>query len=163
MFSKLKQEIISLNAGVKDVAYSERAKKLRSKLLKIGLPMAIIGFVGVFVCFVLFATAGFDAFDSNGFSARILVPFILFMPFGTLAGIGAAITTLGFRIVVTGYTTNLIDEVVGNNCPSCGGTIDADMNFCIKCGAKIKKVCPSCKFVNNHKSEFCSKCGNKLD
>ena len=71
LFSGLGDEIKALNSDVKNVANCERAKKLRRKLLSIGLPMAIIGFAGVFTCFVLFATAGFSGFNENGFTAKI--------------------------------------------------------------------------------------------
>ena len=124
---------------MKNVANSQRAKKLRKKLLLIGLSMAIIGFLGVFICFILFATAGFSAFDSNGFSSRIFIPFFLFVSFGVLATIGSTIASYGFRIVVVGYTTQLIDETVGNNCPECGDKIENDEFFCSKCGYQVKK------------------------
>ena len=163
MFKNLHETIKALNADVKNVANCEKAKKLKKRLLLIGLPLAIIGYVGVFVCFVLFATAGFSAFGPNGFTARILVPFILFIPCGVVGAIGSMIASLGFKIVITGYTSNLIDETVGNNCPSCGETIDMDMNFCTKCGARVRKECANCKHVNHHKSVYCEKCGNELD
>lgn len=161
-FNGLKEEIKALNSDVNNVANCERAKQLRSKLLTIGLSMAIIGFVGVFICFILFATAGFSAFSENGFSARILVPFFLIIPCAIVGGIGASIASLGFKIVVTGYTTKLIDETVGNNCPKCGDRIDADEMFCSKCGYRVKKECPNCKAINSHKDKFCKKCGKEL-
>ena len=163
MFNNLQETIKALNADVKNVANCEKAKRLRKKLLAIGLPLAICGFLGVFIFFVLFATAGFDAIGSNGFSARIMVPFLLFIPCGVVGGIGSMIASLGFKIVITGYTTNLINETVGNNCPNCGETIGSEMYFCSKCGTKVRKECPNCKYVNNHKSEYCEKCGTKLN
>lgn len=163
MFKKLQETINSLNADVKNVTNCEKAKKLRKKLLAIGLPLAIGGFLGVFICFVLFATAGFDAMGPNGFSARIMVPFLLLIPCGIVGGIGSTIASLGFKIVITGYTTNLINETVGNNCPNCGETIGSEMYFCSKCGAKVRKECSNCKHINNYKSYYCEKCGTKLD
>lgn len=163
MFEKLQETINSLNADVKNVTNCEKAKKLRKKLLAIGLPLAIGGFLGVFICFVLFATAGFDAMGPNGFSARIMVPFLLLIPCGIVGGIGSTIASLGFKIVITGYTTNLINETVGNNCPNCGETIGSEMYFCSKCGAKVRKECSNCKHINNYKSYYCEKCGTKLD
>ena len=163
MFNNLQETIKALNADVKNVANCEKAKRLRKKLLAIGLPLAICGFLGVFICFALFATAGFDAMGSNGFSARIMVPFLLFIPCGVVGGIGSMIASLGFKIVITGYTTDLINETVGNNCPNCGETIGSEMYFCSKCGTKVRKECPNCKYVNNHKSEYCEKCGTKLN
>ena len=163
MFKNLQETIKALNADVKNVANCEKAKRLRKKLLAIGLPLAIGGFLGVFICFALFATAGFDAMGPNGFSARIMVPFLLFIPCGVVGGIGSRIASLGFKIVITGYTANLINETVGNNCPNCGETISSEMHFCSKCGTKVRKECPNCKYVNNHKSDYCEKCGTKLN
>ena len=125
--------------------------------------MAIGGFLGLFICFVLFATAGFDAMGPNGFSARIMIPFLLFIPCGVVGGIGAMITMLGFKIIVTGYASNLINETVGNNCPNCGATFSLNMLFCSKCGTKLKKECSNCKHINNHQNDYCEKCGTKLD
>ena len=163
MFDNLRETIRGLNADVKNVANCQRARKLKSTLLLIGLPLAIIGFGGVFVCFALFATAGFDAFGPNGFTPRILVPFLLFIPCGVVGAIGARLASLGFKIVVTGYTTNLIDEVVGNNCPHCGAEYSAASRFCPKCGRQVRKECPHCQHINSHKNAYCEKCGHKLD
>ncbi len=58
MFKGLTEEIIRLNNSAKTVANCEKAKNLRKKLLSIGLPMAILGFIGIFVCIILFMTAG---------------------------------------------------------------------------------------------------------
>ena len=163
MFKGLQDTIKALNAVVSNVANCEKAKKLRRTLLSIGIPMAAVGFIGLFTCFVLFATAGMDAFGPNGFTARIMVPFILFIPCGLIGGIGASIASLGFKIVVTGYTTNLINETVGNVCPNCKANINPDMPFCKKCGYKLVNTCPSCNHENDHQSEFCEKCGTKLN
>ena len=162
MFKNLQETIKALNADVKNVANCEKAKKLRKKLLTIGLPLAIGGFLGMFICFALYATAGMNAFGPNGFTARIMVPFLLFMPCGVVGAIGSMIASLGFKIVVTGYTTNLINETVGNNCPNCGETINSEMIFCSKCGSKVKNECSNCKHINSHKSDYCEKCGTKL-
>ena len=125
--------------------------------------MSIIGWLGLFVCFALFATAGRAAFGPDGFTARLMVPFILCIPFGAMGAIGAEIASLGFKIVVTGYATNLIDEVVGNNCPNCGESINSEMCFCTKCGTAVRKECPNCKYVNDVKNDYCAKCGTKLN
>lgn len=163
MFKGLTEEIKRLNNSAKTVANCEKAKALRKKLLSIGLPMAIIGFLGAFVCFILFATAGFGAFSDNGFSARILIPFILTIPCFVVGAIGAIIAGLGLKILITGYTTNIIDETVGNNCPNCGDVITDEEVFCSKCGTKLKVECPDCKTINSVKNNHCSKCGKKLN
>ena len=162
MFKNLEEEIKALNSDANNVANSEKAKRLRKKLLTIGLPLAIVGFLGVFVCFVLFATAGFAAFGSNGFTARVLVPFFLIIPCAVVGGIGSTIAAYGFKIVIVGYTTKLIDNTVGNNCPKCGDKISSDEIFCSKCGYQLKKEGPNCKTINSHKDKFCKKCGKEL-
>ncbi len=163
MFKNLNEEIKRLNSDVKTVANCKRAKSLRNKLLGIGLPMAIIGFGGAFTCFILFATAGFDAFSPDGgFTPRILIPFILLIPCALLGSIGTSIARMGFNILVTAYTTDLIDETVGNRCPACNESLDGDENFCSKCGAKIKNECPHCHEINDIDDKFCKQCGTSL-
>ena len=163
MFNNLSEEIKALNADVHNVANCEKAKKLRGTLLGVGLPLAIIGFVGVIICFAAFVKIAFASVQAGGFSSEILVPFISIIPLAFIGGIGAKLASLGFGIVATSYTTNLIKETVGNNCPNCGNTISEGMAFCTNCGAKVKKECPNCKHINNLKSDFCEKCGTKLN
>ena len=162
IFSGLGAEIKALNSNVKDVANSERAKQLRKKLLLIGISMAIIGFTGVLICMVMFMTAGFSGIDANGPTARIIVPFVLFMPCGIVGCIGLVIASYGFRIVVAGYTTKIIDETVGNNCPQCGDMITKDEIFCSKCGYQLRKECKNCQTINSHADKFCKQCGKEL-
>ena len=152
MFRNLNEEIKSLNSDVNNVANSERAKKLRKKLLGIGIPMVVVGFLGVIACFILIPT---------GIISPMLIPAI-FLPCGLIAIVGMSIALMGFRIVVAGYTSNLIDDTVGNNCPNCGDKVDADEMFCSKCGFQVKKECPNCKTINSHKDSFCKKCGKEL-
>lgn len=171
MFGNLRNTIKELNADVKNVANCKRAKRLRRTLLAVGLPMAILGYAGVIICFILFGNACFhSAFDStNSFNthsainSQTLITFFSAIPCALIAGIGTWVASIGFSIVVTGYTSNLIDETVGNNCKNCGETITAETQFCPKCGTKVRKECSKCHHINNYKNEYCEKCGNKLD
>ena len=164
MFRNLEDTIKQLNADVNNVANCEKAKQLRKRLLSIGLPMTIGGFLGVFVCFAMFAISGYSsASTGNTNIAGTVIPFILFIPFGVVAGIGSMITSLSLKIVITGYTSNLIHETVGNICPSCGETIKPETVFCPKCGTQVKNECPNCKFINKSTNKFCEKCGKSLD
>ena len=163
MFKGLRDEIITLNADVKNVANCEKAKKLKKKLLLIGLPLAIIGFGGLFTCIVLFATAGSSAFGENGFTARVIVPFVLIIPFAIVISIGLSLSSLAFKIIITGYTTDLADSVVGNKCSNCGDEITDGEMFCGKCGQPVRKQCPKCQHINDVKNKFCERCGEKLN
>lgn len=165
MFSNLKDTVRELNSNVNNAVNCERAKKLKKKLISVGLTMAIIGFLGAIACLVLFITGGVGAVGEIAFaSPRILIPFILFIPCGVVGGIGMVIASFGFSIAVTGYATGLINETVKNDkCPKCGEVIASDAAFCPKCGEKIKKVCSQCGAINELKNDYCIKCGKKLD
>lgn len=164
MFKNLSETVKALNADVKTVANCEKAKKLRRKLLGIGLPMAICGFVGAIACFAAFAITAVNRMNSMSFSipTGIVIPFILFIPCALVGGIGLNIASIGFKIVITGYTTNLVNETVGNNCPKCGETIELESSFCPKCGERLKKQCEACNHVNGYKNDYCENCGKKL-
>jgi len=164
MFRNLRNTVKELNADVKNVANCKKAKRLRRILLAIGLPLAICGYAGVIICFILFGTAGFNAVESHsGFSSKVLIPFFAAIPCAFAGTIGSWVASIGFSIVVTGYTSKLIDETVGNNCPNCGETITPDTQYCPKCGTHVRKECSRCHHINSHKNDYCEKCGNRLD
>ncbi len=162
MFKNLQETIKALNADVNNVANSEKAKKLRKKLLSIGKPLMICGFLAAFVCFVLISTAGMNAFDDDGFSARFIVPFVLFLPCAFVGGIGAILVRMAMQIVIAGYTSELIHETLGNACPKCGEIVSDGVNFCPKCGMQIRKECSACQHINGPKNQYCEKCGKEL-
>lgn len=163
MFRNLREQIRVLNSDISNVANSEKAKELRKKLLSMGLPLAICGFLGAFVCFILFAVFGFKSVNNGGFSAGMLVPFFLIIPFAAVGAVGAMLTNMALSIILTGYTTKVIDETISNVCPECGATVSSSVLYCPKCGAKVNKECPNCGHINSQKHDFCEKCGTKLD
>lgn len=163
IFNNLSEEIKKLNSDVNSVANHKRARELRQKLLKIGIPMAVCGFLGVFICFISFALIGISSMGDFGFPTLILIPFFLIIPCGAVGGIGTTIAGLGFKIVVVGYTSNLVEEALEENCPYCGDKITAGEIYCSECGRPLKKVCSNCNHVNVPTNKYCEKCGSKLD
>ena len=163
MFKNLGEEIKYLNSNINDVANYEKAKKLRKKLLTIGISLLACGIIGTIVSFVLFIVFGVNAMESmSGFPKLIIIPIITIFLSGICLSIGSVLISLGLKIVVTGYTTELIDETVGNRCPKCGDAIQPGEIYCDKCGTPVRKVCPNCQNINDPNSGFCSKCGTKL-
>ena len=152
--SRLTDEIKLLNKNVNNIANHERAKKLRKKLFAIGWPLTIIGGVFLITLFTLMAA-------TSESSPALYIP-LVFVSF-IMVAIGGTCLTYAFQIIIVKYTTGLIDEAVGNNCPKCGDAIENDEMFCSKCGCQVKKECPKCKTINTHKDNFCKKCGEKLD
>ena len=159
MFNNLRNTIKELNSDVNNVANSEKATKLRKKLIKIGLCIAIPGFVSVLAGFIMFMIGNMTA----GFGCAVsIIGFVLFLLGGPTGGIGMLIASYGFNILVAGKTSQLINETVGNNCPKCGDTITAEELFCSKCGTKLKIQCPKCNHVNQHSNDYCVICGEQL-
>lgn len=115
MFRNLNDTIKELNADVKNITNSKKAKKLRKQLLLIGLPLTIGGFFGVLISIINFATADPFTIERTGLAVRIIVPFVLFFVGAT----GMQLVALGLKIVITSYTSNFINETVGKNCPKC--------------------------------------------
>lgn len=161
MFNGLRNEIAELNNDVNNVANSTKAKKLRKKLLGIGLTLAILGFGGVITCFALFVINGVTntSFEPG---PGIIVPFILFVPCGFVGGIGMMIAHLGFSIAIAGYASNIYSETVILKCPECGDPISTGELFCTKCGHKLRNQCSKCGHINEPNDKFCAKCGNEL-
>ena len=125
MFKGLRDEIIALNSDVNNVANSEKAKKLRKKLLKIGIILAIIGYIGTIGLFICTAVLMFNDVSAgfNGGGMGFLIPFFLIIPFAIMATIGTTLIKLALSIIIVGYTSDLADSTVGNNCPNCGDRI----------------------------------------
>ena len=173
MCSNLRNIVKELNYDISDVANSEKAKKLRKTLLCIGIPMLVIGIVGTITCFVLFVIGGVNQQPqlptnpgegvSLGFPSEMLIPFFLIIPCFIIFALGVELTSLGLKIIATGFTSKLIDETVGNNCPNCGNEILKNNSFCPKCGTKLVKKCPNCNHENDNKSDYCVNCGTSLN
>ena len=47
-------------------------------------------------------------------------------------------------------------------CPKCQFENPTEMQFCGKCGTKLKGICPKCGFSNPSEFVFCGKCGETL-
>lgn len=151
-------------AKARQTANSEEAKVIKKKLIKTGTILAIIGFGGVFTCFILFALNSIRSVNDHefGFSPAILIPFFLFVPFGFVGGMGASAVSLGLRIVIAEKATDFFDQ--NAYCPNCGDVVTSGEKYCDKCGHAllVDKVCSVCNTENDMDSKFCKNCGNEL-
>lgn len=50
----------------------------------------------------------------------------------------------------------------GKLCPACGAQLEADDQFCFKCGAATNKKCPNCSAAVDTEDLFCARCGTAL-
>lgn len=163
MFSNLRQSILQLNTDVKTVANCEKAKKLRKKLLSIGLPLAIGGFGGVLICFILFTVFSIQSVENmSGFNVGVLIPFFLIIPCALAGGIGAMLLSLAMQITLTAYVSETVDETLKITCPRCQNVMEANAKFCGKCGKAFSTICPSCQAENDNENKYCSQCGQPL-
>lgn len=125
-----------------------------------GLLMAIFGFVDI------------ASVSESGEMPRI---WLLMLGLPCIA-IGGMLLTLSFRRVGSGYGTNAPGGLISPAavdpsaprqraavvCPFCGEAIDADAQFCDKCGKPLCKFCPDCGEANALDARFCKKCGKPL-
>ena len=47
-------------------------------------------------------------------------------------------------------------------CPKCGDKVEANENFCSKCGTALYIKCQKCNTTNEANDEYCRGCGTKL-
>lgn len=125
-----------------------------------GLLMAIFGFVDI------------SSASESGEMPRI---WLLMLGLPCIA-IGGMFLMLSFRRVGSGNVVNSpgghISPAAVNPsaprpraavvCPFCGEAIDADAQFCDKCGKPLCKFCPDCGEANASDARFCKKCGKPL-
>ena len=112
--------------------------------------------------FIAFTLAGFMGAMDGSRIVAILVPFFLIIPLFALGSVGSTLVSLALKIVITGYTSNLVEETVWERCPKCGDRITKEELFCNKCGNQLRKKCPKCDFINEPSNNYCVKCGEKL-
>ncbi len=156
----------NLAAKAKQTTNSKEAKQIRDKLIRIGIGMTVFGFLGAFICFIVFVVLAFSNVMQHDFNSGIsflfLIPFFLLIPFFCVGTIGVLCLKLGLGIVVAKAATDFIDQ--NSYCPNCGDVVEADEKYCKKCGKPLlaTKICPSCKTENDMESKYCKNCGHRL-
>lgn len=136
---------------------SEETKRIRKKLLTIGIILASIGALGLMVSF------GSIIMSINSFDFDIpVLPFILFMPCGIMLGIGILLIHAGLSIAIAGVGSKIVDA--NKYCPKCGDIIEPNEQYCSHCGEPLfaKKVCPKCQTQNDVNDNYCRSCGHRL-
>lgn len=151
MFLRLREKIIKLNNNTSDIERVDKAKRLKKKLLLIGLPLAIIGIGGAIACFVLM-TLRFANTTSLKLTPMMIV--YLYIPCFIIGSIGISITKLAFKVNTSESTKPL--------CPHCGTTIERQETLCSNCGTRLKSKCPNCGAINSGDNIFCSNCNERL-
>ncbi len=137
---------------------SEEAKRIRKKLLTIGIILVSIGAIGLIISFALFVSN----MNSREFNVPIL-PFILFMPCAISLGIGTTLIHAALSIVIAGVGSKIVDT--NKYCSKCGDIIEPNEQYCSHCGQPLfaKKICPKCQAQNDVDDNFCRSCGERLN
>lgn len=154
---KILDTIKKLNADVSDLANQEKAKKLRKRLLTVGIMLAVLGFGGAFACFCLFAISSMNFQMENS-----LILSLLIIPCFFIGIVGAFCIYAGLAIVLTGASSKLIDKSLASHCPNCNKLIEEDALFCSNCGKSFKRKCFTCGTINEPDSSYCKTCGTRL-
>ena len=149
-------------------------KEQKPEQQKINLILRIVG--GVIVAAgLLMAIFGFVDIASVSESGEMPRIWLLMVGLPGIA-IGGMLLMLSFRRVVSGNGANAhgghISPAAVNSsaprqraavvCPFCGEAIDADAQFCDKCGKPLCTFCPDCGEANSLDARFCKKCGKPL-
>lgn len=175
----------SLVAKANQATNSEEAKKIKKKLLKIGIILSVIGLLLVIgatiVMFVGFgSSANVDMQNPQINMSGILVPAafgsVMFIIGGILLVIGVIAINLSLSIVIAGVTSSWLDvkneeekSVNQSNpnydvCPHCKAQIAKNSKFCSNCGKSTVQtiICPHCNAKNPIENKYCLNCGQRF-
>ena len=149
-------------------------KKQKPEQQKTTLILRIVGGViaAAGLLMVIFGFVDIASVSESGGMPRI---WLLMLGLPGIA-IGGMLLMLSFRRVGSGNGANApgghISPAAVNTsaprqraavvCPFCGEAIDADAQFCDKCGKPLSKFCPDCGEANSLDACFCKKCGKPL-
>ena len=149
-------------------------KKQKPEQQKTNLILRIVGGV-IAAAGLLMAIFGFVDISSVSESGEMPRIWLLMLGLPGIA-IGGMLLTLSFRRVGSGNGANANGGHISPAavtpsayrpraavvCPFCGEAIDADAQFCDKCGKPLCKFCPDCGEANSLDACFCKKCGKPL-
>ncbi len=160
---KIMDYVKSINASVNDLVSQEKAKKIRKRLIIIGIICLVLGVVILSYSMISSILSFFEGMESMYFNFQHgMISFILFIPGSFLLMAGITLLRAGLAILFTKETSNFVDKTINDRC-SCGHTITSDQMFCPKCGRPTRQVCSNCGHVLEPKDEYCRKCGIKIN
>lgn len=175
----------SLVAKANQATNSEEAKRIKKKLLTIGITLTVVGLIvliaGIIVSFVGFGINADKSMSSSqpmisGFMSSALIGMVLFIIGAIATGIGTVAIRLALSIVIAGVTSSWLDvkneeekSINQNNpnydvCPHCKAHIAKNAKFCSNCGKSTVQTitCPHCNAKNPIENKYCINCGQRF-
>lgn len=112
MFNHLRNQARLINKAANNPKNRQKAKKLKTKLAKIGKPLLIIGAIWGFASFIVLMIVSFSTFNTNSFNViGVVISFVLMIVFSLMATCGFSLFSISRGInSLTTVQDMIIDE-----------------------------------------------------